>query len=102
MKKVFSLMLVAGIFALGACGPSDEEAAAAQEEAEDAVNAIFDNLEDAVEEAAEEVEEAGDALAEHVCNEDCTEDGCAFKHGEEGHECGDECANMDGEDGDEG
>jgi len=36
------------------------------------------------------------AEIEHVCTDDCTEEGCSFKHGEKGHTCTDACSTDDG------
>lgn len=54
MKKVFSMIMVAAMFSLVACGPSEEEKAAAQAEAETAVNDLMNNLEEPATEATAE------------------------------------------------
>lgn len=55
MKKLLSMIMVAAMFSLVACGPSEEEKAAAQAEAEAAVNELMNTLEEApVEEATAE------------------------------------------------
>jgi len=96
MKKFLSIVCVFAICGLVACGPSEEEKAAAQEEAETAVNDMMDNLEatmdEAVEGAEEAVEETEGLLAEHACNDECSEEeGCNLVCGEKGHECSDSC-----------
>jgi len=42
MKKVFSLLLVAGFATIIACGPSAEEKAAAEKAHQDSVNAVLE------------------------------------------------------------
>ena len=87
MKKLFTMLMVAGMFGLIACGPSAEEKAAAESEAEAVVNEMFEELEEAAEEVSEEVE-----LAAHVCDAKCEEAGCTGPRcGEEGHECSEAC-----------
>ena len=54
MKKVLALLMVAGMFSLVACGPSEEEAAAAAAEAEAAMEEMMSGMEEAVEEVAAE------------------------------------------------
>ena len=51
MKKLFSMIMVAAMFSLVACGPSEEEKAAAQAEAETAVNDLMSNLDSTATEA---------------------------------------------------
>ena len=41
MKKVFSLLLAAGMIALISCGPSAEEKAAAEQARQDSINAAM-------------------------------------------------------------
>ena len=94
MRKIFTLLMVASLFSLVACGPSEEEAAAAEAEAEAMVNDMFEGLEEAVEEAAEEVAE----LKEHECDATCEESGCTgARCGEVGHECTDACHAEEGD-----
>lgn len=90
MKKLFSLLVVAAMLGLAACGPSEEEAQAKAEEMLEDLG-LGDAL-DELEAVEEEEEEATEELAEHKCNEACTDDGCNFMCGEAGHECSDECA----------
>jgi spermidine/putrescine-binding protein len=52
MKKLLSMIMVAAMFSLVACGPSEEEKAAAQAEAEAAVNELMNTLEEAPAEEA--------------------------------------------------
>ncbi|MDF1672643.1 MAG: hypothetical protein P1U41_04015 [Vicingaceae bacterium] len=93
MKKVLALLMVAGMFSLVACGPSEEEKA----EAEAAMNEMVEGLDAAMEEVVEEVEEETTVLAAHVCDDKCA-DGCTGPRcGEEGHECSDAC-HAEGED----
>ena len=95
MKKLFTLLMVASMFGLVACGPSAEETAAAEAEAEAMVNEMFEGAEAAMEEvvAEEEVE-----LAEHVCDATCEEGECTGPRcGEAGHECSDACHAEGGE-----
>lgn len=60
MKKVLALLMVAGMFSLVACGPSEEEKAAAEAEAQKIADDLMKGLEEAVEEepTAEVEEEA--------------------------------------------
>ena len=96
MKKIFTLLMVASMFSLVACGPSEEESAAAEAEAAAAVEELFDGLEEEIDAATEEVAEV--ELAEHVCGDKCTEEACSFACGEKGHECSDAChADEEGE-----
>ena len=55
MKKVLSTMLVAGMFAFVACGPSAEEKAAAEKAAQDSIAAA--------EQAAADAQAAAEAQA---------------------------------------
>ena len=56
MKKLLSMIMVAAMFSLVACGPSEEEKAAATAEAEAAVTELMETLEEApAEEATAEV-----------------------------------------------
>ena len=103
MKKVLTMLLVAGIFGLVACNQSAEEQAGAEAEATEVVEEAVE----AVEEAVEAVEEATEELADHVCSDNCTADACSFAHGEKGHTCGDDCHSEDdghdhGDDAEEG
>ena len=58
MKKLLSMIMVAAMFSLVACGPSEEEKAAAQAEAEAAVNELMNTLEEAPAEEAKTEEAA--------------------------------------------
>ncbi|MDT8412584.1 MAG: hypothetical protein RQ875_09000 [Vicingaceae bacterium] len=59
MKKVLALLMVAGMFSLVACGPSEEEKAAAEAEAQNIADDLMKGLEEAIEEEpTAEVEEA--------------------------------------------
>jgi hypothetical protein len=99
MKKLLTMLMVAGIFSLVACGPSEEEKAAAEAEAAAMVEEMMGSMEEAIEEVAtEEVTE----LAEHVCNDKCTADACYTTCGEKGHECTDACHAESTEDSHEG
>jgi hypothetical protein len=89
MKKILMLLMVAGIFSLVACGPSEEEKAAAEAEAAAAVEELFNGLEEEIDAAVEEVAEV--ELTEHVCNDKCTAEACSFACGEKGHVCSDAC-----------
>ncbi len=89
MKKFLTMLMVASIFSLVACGPTEEEKAAAEAEAAAMVEEMFEGLEEAIEEVAEEAAPA--ELAEHVCTDKCTEDACHIACGEKGHECSDAC-----------
>ena len=89
MKKLLTMIMIASMFSLVACGPNEEEAVATEEEAAEMVEEMVE----AFEEVAEDVE-----LAEHVCNDECQEDACNFTCGEKGHECTDAChAEKEGE-----
>ena len=63
MKKLLVMLMVAGIFSLVACGPSEEEKAAAEAEATEMVEEMFEE-----EAPAEEV--AVEAPAEEVVTEE--------------------------------
>lgn len=54
MKKLLAMIMVASMFSLVACGPSEEEKAAAEAEAEAAVNELMNTLDEAAEEATAE------------------------------------------------
>ena len=75
MKKLLAMFMVASIFSLVACGPSEEEQAAAEAEAEAMVNEMFDGLEEEMEEATEEVATEEEAPAEEAPAEEATEGG---------------------------
>ncbi len=89
MKKLLTMLMVASIFSLVACGPSEEEQAAAEAEAAAAVEDLFNGLEEEIDATTEEVAEV--ELAEHVCGDKCTAEACHFACGEKGHECSDAC-----------
>ena len=95
MKKLLAMFMVASIFSLVACGPSEEETAEAEAEAAAAVEELFEGLEEEIDAATEEVAEV--ELAEHVCNDNCTEEACSFACGEQGHECTDACHAEEGD-----
>ncbi len=44
MKKIFSLLVIAGFTALVACGPSAEEKAAAEKMRQDSIQAVMDKM----------------------------------------------------------
>ena len=88
--------MVASMFSLVACGPSEEEQAAAEAEAAAAVEELFNGLEEEIDAATEEVV-AEVELADHVCSDNCTEEACSFACGEKGHKCGDACHAEEGE-----
>jgi ABC-type glycerol-3-phosphate transport system substrate-binding protein len=67
MKKLLSMIMVAAMFSLVACGPSEEEKAAAQAEAEAAVNELMNTLEEA---PAEEATAEAEAPAEEAKTEE--------------------------------
>ena len=88
MRKLFTLLMVASMFGLVACGPSAEENAADAADADAMANEMFETAEDAMEEVVAEVTE----LAEHVCDATCEEGECTGPRcGEAGHECSDAC-----------
>ncbi|OFZ00728.1 MAG: hypothetical protein A3K10_12425 [Bacteroidetes bacterium RIFCSPLOWO2_12_FULL_31_6] len=58
MKKLLAMLMVASIFSLVACGPSEEEKAKAEAEAAAQVEAMFDGLEEATAEEEVVAEEA--------------------------------------------
>ncbi len=103
MKKLFSLLMVAGMLSLVACGGGEENTEAMVDEAANELLEELDNAleEEVVEEAAAEeaaAEEAPAELAEHVCNDNCTPEACHTVCGEKGHECSDAChASEEGE-----
>ena len=84
MKKIFTLLMVASMFSLVACGPTEEEQAAAEADAAAMVEELFEGLEEDIDAATEEVAEV--ELAEHVCNDNCVEGQCHYVCGEQGHE----------------
>ncbi|MBL1232379.1 MAG: hypothetical protein OQJ96_03680 [Flavobacteriales bacterium] len=68
MKKVLALLMVAGMFSLVACGPSEEEKAAAEAEAQKIADDLMKGLEEAVE------EEPTAEVEEEVTEEEATEE----------------------------
>jgi hypothetical protein len=77
MKKILTLLMVASLFSLVACEPSEEE----QAEATETLKIMLDDMEEATEEKSE-----------HVCDAKCKEDGCTgSKCGEKGHKCTGNC-----------
>ncbi|CAG0992908.1 hypothetical protein FLAV_02407 [Flavobacteriales bacterium] len=58
MKKFLSMIMIAGLFSMVACGPSEEEKAAAEAEAEKLTNELMQSLDQAVEESEATAEEA--------------------------------------------
>jgi hypothetical protein len=57
MKKFLTMLMVASIFSLVACGPTEEEKAANEAEAAAMVEEMMGGLEEAIEEVAVEGEE---------------------------------------------
>ena len=93
MKKVYLLLFAIGMFTFVACNQGTQEGEETSTETEEAVEEV---VEEVVEPAAKEPE----MLAEHVCDDNCTEEGCHFLHGEKGHVCSDECkTHEEGEQG---
>ena len=89
MKRFLTVLMVASIFSLVACGPSEEEKAAAEAEATEMIEGLMGDL-----------EEVADDKPEHVCDEKCKgEAGCTgSKCGEADHECTEAChAKTEGE-----
>ena len=76
MKKVLALLMVAGMFSLVACGPSEEEKAAAEAEAQKIADDLMKGLEEAIEEepTAEVEEEAPAEEATEAPAEEATEE----------------------------
>lgn len=70
MKKLLSMIMVAAMFSLVACGPSEEEKAAAQAEAEAAVNELMNTLEEAPAEEATAEATTEEAPAEEAKTEE--------------------------------
>jgi hypothetical protein len=70
MKKLLSMIMVAAMFSLVACGPSEEEKAAAQAEAEAAVNELMNTLEEAPAEEATAEATTEEAPAEEATTEE--------------------------------
>jgi hypothetical protein len=99
MKKFLTMLMVASIFSLVACGPTEEEKAANEAEAAAMVEEMMGGLEEAMEEVAEEA--APVELAAHVCTDKCTEEACHTVCGEEGHECSDACHADEATEGEE-
>ncbi len=91
MKKVYLLLFAMGMFTFVACNQGTQEGEETSTETEEAV-------EEVVEQAEEPAVEEAEVLAEHVCNDNCTEEGCNFLCGEKEHVCSDECkAHEEGE-----
>jgi predicted small lipoprotein YifL len=80
MKKILSMLMVAAVFSLVACGPAEKAEVVTEEVVTEEV---------ATEEVA--TEEVVTELAEHVCADKCTEEACHYACGEKGHECSDAC-----------
>ncbi len=75
MKKVLALLMVAGMFSLVACGPSEEEKAAAEAEAQKIADDLMKGLEEAIEEEpTAEVEEEAPADSIEAPAEEATEE----------------------------
>ncbi|MBV6461265.1 MAG: hypothetical protein HJHJAOHD_01386 [Flavobacteriales bacterium] len=74
MKKFLSMIMIAGLFSMVACGPSEEEKAAAEAEAEKLTNELMQSLDQAVEESEATAEEAPaeEAPAEEAPAEEAT------------------------------
>ena len=83
MKKVLALLMVAGMFSLVACGPSEEE----KKEAEAAMNEMMEGIDNAMEEVTEEATEATEEVTEEVAD---TTSGEAVEEGEHNHEEGED------------
>jgi len=67
LRKLGLVVVAASTMAMVSCGgPTPEEEAAAQAEAEAMVNDMFGGIEDAMDEATEAVEESADAVVEEV------------------------------------
>ncbi|MFB0926117.1 MAG: hypothetical protein QMB65_12690 [Vicingaceae bacterium] len=75
MKKFLTMLMVASIFSLVACGPTDEETAANQAEADALVNEMIEGSEEVAEDVvaeevvAEEVAVEGEEAAEEDAHE---------------------------------
>ncbi len=78
MKKVLTLMMVAGMFSLVACGPSAEEKEAAEAKAEQVANDLMKGMDEATTEETETAEatteEATTEEAEATTEEATTEE----------------------------
>lgn len=72
MKKLLAMIMVASMFSLVACGPSEEEKAAAEAEAEAAVNELMNTLDEAAEEATAEATTEEAAATEEAATEEAT------------------------------
>lgn len=64
MKKFLSMIMIASLFSMVACGPSEEEKAAAEAEAEKLTNELMQSLDQAV--------EGSEATAEEATTEEAT------------------------------
>ena len=75
MKKFLTMLMVASIFSLVACGPTDEETAANQAEADALVNEMIEGSEEVAEDVvaeevvAEEVAVEGEEATEEDAQE---------------------------------
>jgi len=96
MKKVYLLLLAAGMFTFVAC---NEGGGNSEGDATEAEEVVEETTEAATEEVAVEAEEAGEELADHVCNDNCTEEACNFACGEKGHTCSEACHSHEDGDG---
>jgi len=72
MKKVLTLVMVASMFSLVACGPTPEEQAAAEAEAQKIADDLMKGFEEAVQE--EPVAEVEEATTEEATTEEATEE----------------------------
>jgi hypothetical protein len=82
MKKILSIMLVAGVFALTACGGEEEKEEENEEETK------TENVEKAPETETETAPEEPVAGAKaHACDDKCAEACTGPRCGEEGHDC---------------
>jgi ABC-type Zn uptake system ZnuABC Zn-binding protein ZnuA len=83
MKKFLTMLMVASIFSLVACGPTDEETAANQAEADALVNEMIEGSEEVAEDVVAEDVVAEEVVAEEVAveGEEATEED-AHEHAE--------------------
>ena len=88
MKKVYLLLLAAGMFTFVACNSGENKEG---EESTTETEAVSEDATEDVGTPTEATEATGEQLVDHVCNDQCTKEACNLKHGEKGHACSEAC-----------
>lgn len=70
MKKLLTLLMVAGIFSLVACGPTQEEKAVIEEAADQEADAILEDAMNSIEETVTPAEDHDDENRDHTEEEE--------------------------------